>query len=578
VTQNKDDIKTRAIFFRKIPYLYGIFCFCTRQTSFEVPIGSCIASIMACSMYRFNIKQKSPKNRRFLLETDTALPKDFLPPHNPQIPYFAIACFAQMNFNSIEFLLFLPVVFLAYWFAGSRSKTSQNAVLLVASYFMYMQWHAWFAIILAASTCINYFAGLSIGASGNQARRKWLLRTAVVANIGILAWFKYFNFFAPQLAHFLQARGIHWNTDSLSIILPVGLSFYTFHGLSYILDIYYKRIQPEKNLPDYAVFISFFPLLVAGPIERATHLLPQLKEQRPFRYLQAVAGLRLILWGMLKKAAVADSLATSVNYIFTNYEHLPPLTLILGVIGFSFQVYADFSGYSDIARGAAKLFGLEVFVNFNFPFFSRNIAEYWSRWHISLSTWLSDYVYTPLAIRWRNSGRQGIFAAIICTFILSGLWHGAGWNYIAWGILNGLLYLPLVYSKKGIKSILGNYKSAVTVADTGKILLTYSLVCCTFIFFRAGSLTDALHYIRCICSGIFTHPRSLLRAPQGVSILAYIIPLLLAEYAIMSGKAHIFFSGTVIRRLAYVLAIAVTLYCLNFYNERGVIDFIYFQF
>ena len=360
-----------------------------------------------------------------------------------------------MLFNSFAFAIFLPIVFSLYWLIKRKTPSLQNGLLLVASYVFYGFWDYRFLLLLCFSTLLDYVTGLKIAASEKAAHRKTWFWISIFVNLGFLGVFKYYNFFAESFAALLQTIGMRVNVITLSLILPVGISFYTFHGLSYVIDIYKKKIQPEKNFIDYAVFVSFFPLLVAGPIERATHLLPQIKKNRRFDHKEAVDGLRQILWGLLKKVVIADTCAVYVNTIFDHANAYAGSTLFLGACLFAFQIYCDFSGYSDIAIGTGKLFGISLLRNFAFPYFSRDIAEFWRRWHISLSSWFRDYLYIPLG------GNKGSLAKkvrnVFVIFLISGLWHGANWTFIAWGAINALYFLPLMLLKK--KSDVHRYSS-----------------------------------------------------------------------------------------------------------------------
>ena len=301
-----------------------------------------------------------------------------------------------MLFNSISFAIFLPIIFVLYWFFTNKSLKLQNLLLLVASFYFYSCWDWRFVFLLLFSILLDYFSGIKMENSKNSNERKFWLWLSIGINLGFLGFFKYYNFFAENFAEMLQNFGLKVNPWTLKVILPVGISFYTFHGLSYVLDIYFKRIKAERNFVEYAVFVSFFPLLVAGPIERATHLLPQIKVKREFSYEKAVDGMRQILWGLFKKMVIADNCAVFANQIFGNSANASGNELVLGAIFFTFQIYGDFSGYSDIALGTARLFGIDLLRNFAFPYFSRDMAEFWRRWHISLSSWFKDYLYIPL--------------------------------------------------------------------------------------------------------------------------------------------------------------------------------------
>lgn len=400
-----------------------------------------------------------------------------------------------MLFNSIDFAIFLPIVFLLYWFATRGNLKLQNILLLAASYFFYGCWDWRFLFLLIFSTLLDYFTGIKMHEANSEKLKKFWFWLSVGINLGFLCVFKYYNFFAESFAEALGHVGVQANFWTLQVILPVGISFYTFHGLSYVIDIYYNRIKPERNFIDYSLFVSFFPLLVAGPIERATHLLPQIKKPRTFNYDKAVDGLRQILWGLFKKIVIADNCASYANNIFDNYQTQSGSTLLLGAVFFAFQIYGDFSGYSDIALGTARLFGIELLRNFAYPYFSRDIAEFWRRWHISLTTWFRDYLYIPL-----GGSRGGKWKAIRNTFIIflfSGFWHGANWTFIAWGAFHALLFLPLLLLQR-------NRKNTNSVAE-GRLLpnlkelwqmgSTFLLVVIGWIFFRAESITVAVDYI-----------------------------------------------------------------------------------
>ena len=303
-----------------------------------------------------------------------------------------------MFFNSLQFAIFLPIVFICYWFFANKSRKYQNFILILASYYFYSCWDWRFLFLLVFSTLLDYFSAIKIEGSQTKSGKKFWLWLCISINLGFLGVFKYYNFFAESFAELLNGFGFHTNPVLLNLILPVGISFYTFHGLSYIIDIYYGRIKSERNFVDYSLFVSYFPLLVAGPIERATHLLPQLKVKREFNFEKAKEGIYQIIWGLVKKIVIADSCAIYANAIFDNHNSMNSLSLILGAIYFAFQIYGDFSGYSDIALGTSKLFGIDLLKNFNYPYFSRDIAEFWRRWHISLSSWFRDYLYIPLTL------------------------------------------------------------------------------------------------------------------------------------------------------------------------------------
>ncbi|KFF04817.1 MBOAT family O-acyltransferase [Flavobacterium reichenbachii] len=413
-----------------------------------------------------------------------------------------------MLFNSLNFAIFLPIVFVLYWLVVNKSLKSQNALLLLSSYFFYACWDWRFLFLLIFSTGLDYFSGIKIFESKNQITKKFWFWLSISINLGFLGVFKYYNFFVESFAEAVSGFGVHINSLTLDVLLPVGISFYTFHGLSYVIDIYKGRINAEKNIVDYSVFVSFFPLLVAGPIERATHLLPQIQKKRIFDYTKAVDGLRQILWGLFKKIVIADQCAQYANDIFNNSAEYSGSTLVLGAVFFAFQIYGDFSGYSDIAIGTARLFGIDLLRNFAFPYFSRDIAEFWRRWHISLSTWFRDYLYIPL-----GGSKGGMWMKIRNTFIIfivSGFWHGANWTFIVWGFLHALYIMPSIIFERNRKNldIVAQGKYLPNAKEFLQMVLTFSLTVFAWIFFRANNLEHAVSYISEIfSSSLFTIPK-----------------------------------------------------------------------
>ncbi|MDA6068817.1 MBOAT family protein [Flavobacterium sp. AC] len=401
-----------------------------------------------------------------------------------------------MFFNSLAFAVFLPIVFFLYWFVFNKTKSTQNALLIVASYYFYSCWDWRFLFLLLFSTFLDYYTGIQIEKGKSDISRKFWFWLSVLTNLGFLGVFKYYNFFAASFSELLNSVGIQASPILLNVILPVGISFYTFHGLSYVIDIYLKRIKAEYNFVDYSLFVSYFPLLVAGPIERATHLLPQVKVKRVFNFQTAKEGVYQIIWGLVKKVVIADTCATYANAIFDNYTSMNSFSLILGAVYFAFQIYGDFSGYSDIALGVSKLFGLDLLRNFNYPYFSRDIAEFWRRWHISLSSWFRDYLYIPL-----GGSKGGIWMKIRNTFIIfivSGFWHGANWTYLAWGFINAIYFLPLLLSNSNrnnidVFKVSWNFDSIKVIVN---ILITFSITCIAWVFFRARTITDAVLFLK----------------------------------------------------------------------------------
>ncbi len=412
-----------------------------------------------------------------------------------------------MIFNSLEYLFFLPIVFVIYWAIGKCKLIYQNIFLLLASYFFYGWWSWEFLFLLILSTVLDYLYGFGV-ASKRKERSKLFLWLSIINNLGILGIFKYYNFFIKQFQAAFEFSGLHIDQYILQVALPVGISFYTFHGLSYVFDIYRGHRKPVSNFIDYAVFVSFFPLLVAGPIERANHLLPQIQKKRFFDAIKATIGLRLILWGIFKKVVVADNCAYFANEIFNNYSNYNGSALFLGSFFFAIQIYGDFSGYSDIAIGSANLLGFDLLKNFKFPYFSRDIAEFWKRWHISLSSWFRDYLYIPL-----GGSRKGDIITIRNTFIIfivSGFWHGASWNFIVWGGLHALGFLPLLLLSKN-KTNTHNVISENSIFPKFKefkgMVLTFLFVQFCWIFFRAPNLEIAFSITtKIFSSNLFTIP------------------------------------------------------------------------
>jgi D-alanyl-lipoteichoic acid acyltransferase DltB (MBOAT superfamily) len=483
-------------------------------------------------------------------------------------------------FNSLAFLAFLPIVFCLYWFVFNKSLRWQNGLLLVAGYFFYGWWSWKFMGLLALSTLLDYVYGFAV-ASANRRKARLFFWLSIINNLGILAVFKYFNFFVLQFQQGFELLGLHMQPVILEIGLPIGISFYTFHGMSYVFDIYREKQKPVSNFIEYAVFVSFFPLLVAGPIERATHLLPQIQQRRAFRYMQAAEGCRLILWGMFKKVVIADSLAVTADHIFNNYQECNSITLILGTIAFSFQIYGDFSGYSDIALGTAKLFGFELLSNFRFPYFSRDIAEFWRRWHISLSSWFRDYLYIPL-----GGSKSGKFKAVRNTFIIflvSGFWHGASWNFIAWGLIHACGFLPLLLLNRNRK-----YVNEVVAADRLwpnskellQMLATFGFVTFAWIFFRIHNINSAIDYIKHIFTN-FYHPAE---AVQYLFIFYYILPLVVLEWLFRRNERSLEIPDrNVLLALSSRIALYTTdtltvLFLMNAIIQKANMSFIYFQF
>ena len=412
-----------------------------------------------------------------------------------------------MLFNSLDFAIFLPIFFILYWYVTNRNLQLQNFLIVVASYIFYGWWDWRFLFLIFFSSITDYIIGKCLQITEKEKYRKTLLWISIVTNIGFLGFFKYYNFFVDSFVTAFSFFGKSISVNSLDIILPVGISFYTFQTLSYTIDVYKKKLEPAKDIISFLAFVSFFPQLVAGPIERATNLLPQFYKKRVFEYDKAVDGMRQMLWGLFKKVVIADNCAEYANAIFNNYTDFSGSTLVLGAIFFTFQIYCDFSGYSDMAIGMSRLFGFNLMRNFAFPYFSRDIAEFWRRWHISLSTWFRDYLYIPLG------GSKGSLLKIVrntfIIFLVSGFWHGANWTFIIWGFLNALYFLPLLLVKRNRRNldIVAQNRVLPTIKELLSMLTTFFLTVFAWIFFRAESVSQAFSYI----NRIFT--KELLKLP-----------------------------------------------------------------
>ncbi len=484
-----------------------------------------------------------------------------------------------MLFNSIGFAIFLPIVWALYWILNNKKLIYQNSFLLIASYYFYSCWDWRFLFLLIFSTLLDFYTGLKMENAQNNRTRKFWFWTSIIVNLGFLGIFKYYNFFISNFAEAASNLGIHFHPIVLQVILPVGISFYTFHGLSYVIDIYNKKIHAEKNFIDYALFVSFFPLLVAGPIERATHLLPQIKTKRVFDYSKAIDGLRQILWGLFKKIVIADKCAVFANEIFNNSDSYSGSTLVVGAIFFAFQIYGDFSGYSDIALGTARLFGIELLKNFSYPYFSRDIAEFWRRWHISLSTWFRDYLYIPL-----GGSRGGTWLKIRNTFIIfvvSGFWHGANWTFIVWGALNAIFIMPSIIFKthRDNITIVAEGRILPTLKDFFAIVVTFSLSTFAWIFFRSENIHQAMQIVMDIFS------KSLFKMPHFSKIalvkstLFYLFFFVIIEW---TQRIHLFpLQGLGMKwpralRWAFYILLILIIYYNSLSDDNR--QFIYFQF
>lgn len=475
-----------------------------------------------------------------------------------------------MLFNSIEFCIFLPIVFTIYWLIDNRQLNWQNFFLLFASYFFYGWWDWRFLSLIILSSIIDFLIGIALYKTADKQHRKIYLGLSLLINLGCLGIFKYYNFFVHNFINAFSFLGTELQVSTLSIILPVGISFYTFQTLSYTIDVYKKKIEPTKDWIAFFTFVSFFPQLVAGPIERASHLLPQFSKQRTFNYNSAKDGLRQILWGMFKKVVIADTCAIYVNDIFANYESYSSGVLLLGAFYFTFQIYCDFSGYSDIAIGTAKLFGFDLMRNFAYPYFARDIAEFWRRWHISLSTWFRDYLYIPLG--GSRVSKAKTIRNVFILFLVSGFWHGANWTFIAWGALNAVYFLPILLARKNRQNL--GITSQNSWLPSGRevlgILTTFALTNLAWVFFRAENISHAIAYLTKIGEFDFSN------FPIEMTKYIKLIVLLVVWEWCQRDQPH----GLMIDKLSlpirwflYFLLVWLILY---YYGEEQ--QFIYFQF
>jgi D-alanyl-lipoteichoic acid acyltransferase DltB (MBOAT superfamily) len=480
-----------------------------------------------------------------------------------------------MLFNSLEFAVFLPLVFAAYWLLSGNLKW-QNLFVTGASYLFYGWWDWRFLILIALSTIVDYTIGVLLASNEDNVKRKWLLVSSLFFNLGLLGVFKYYNFFIESFSETFRFFGFEFGLQSISLILPVGISFYTFQTLSYTIDVYKRIIVPTKSFLAFAAYVSFFPQLVAGPIEKASNLLPQFLVRKSFDSIGAKDGLKQILWGLVKKMLIADNCAYYANLIFDNYDTASGSTLFLGAVFFAFQIYGDFSGYTDIAIGTAKLFGIRLKQNFAFPYFSRDMAEFWRRWHISLSSWFKEYIYIPL-----GGSRFGKLISLRNTmiiFLVSGFWHGANWTFVFWGALNALYFIPLMLRGSNRKNVslesVGLVPSASVVLQ---ITRTFTLTVLAWILFRADTLTQAFEiYGEVFSASFFTIPFYDYRG-DSLLVLGFVLAFVVIEWIGKNGQYAIEVLGDKWprpRRWAAYYVLIVLLF--SFHGKQQ--DFIYFQF
>jgi len=480
-----------------------------------------------------------------------------------------------MIFTSLAFVIFLLIVFFLYWAVFNKSATLQNVLLLLSSLFFYA-WADWrLLIILIFSTLFNYFLGLKISDNKNEKVKHILLWVGVGINIGILGYFKYFNFFYDGFVDLFSLFGFNLHHSSLRIILPLGISFYTFQTLGYIIDVYNEEIEPNRKLLNFSTYVTFFPKLLAGPIERAQKFLPQIKVKREFNKDLAIDGLRQILWGLFAKIVIADNCARVVNPIFENYKDQTGSTLLIGAALYLIQMYGDFSGYSNIAIGVSKLFGIRLMRNFATPFFSTNISDFWRKWHISLTTWMMDYVFTPLSFILRKYHKIGLSISIIITFLIVGLWHGANWTFVVFGLLQGLYFIPLIF-KGTINSSakVDNSRFLPSVKEFFQMLALFSLTMLTWVFLRAENVGVAITYISNIFSfSLFTIPQIY---PTKVRTL-FLFLFIFIEW-LQRDKWHALELDNIKipRVVRWIIYYSVVFFILFYGSEKQ--EFIYFQF
>ncbi|MBZ0328406.1 MAG: MBOAT family protein [Altibacter sp.] len=473
-----------------------------------------------------------------------------------------------MLFNTLDFALFLPLVLLLYWTLFRRDLRWQNIFLVLVSYIFYAFWDWRFLSLIFLSSLVDYLVGRQLGKSGSPLKRRLLLCISLFFNLGLLVVFKYFNFFVDTFVDTFALFGTKFNRSSWNILLPVGISFYTFQTLSYTIDIYRKRIQPTSDPIAFFAFVSFFPQLVAGPIERASNLLTQFETKRLFHYKKNVSGLRLILGGLFKKMVIADNCALVVNTIFENYQDQSGSTLFFGAVFFAFQIYGDFSGYSDIAIGVSRLLGFDLMRNFNYPYLAQNMSDFWRRWHISLSTWFRDYVYIPLG--GSRVSRTRLIVNILIVFLVSGLWHGANLTFVFWGFVHALFVIPVVlFFKK--EAAFNASRKWPTLREIINIGSTFFVVVIAWVFFRAETITDAFQYLEIVFS------KSLFTKPYIPRIGILLLFLYMVFEWMQRDREHVLDIGYIDSKLLRYSIYYLVVFGI-FYYAGNLQPFIYFQF
>lgn len=482
-----------------------------------------------------------------------------------------------MLFNSVPFVVFFSIVFLLYWFVFGKNLKLQNIFLLVSCYVFYGWWNWHFLSLLILTSLLNYVLGYYMGKIEDLTKRRFLLNIGIVAAVGSLFYFKYTNFFISSFVDLFSRFGVQLDIHTVNIFLPLGISFYTFRTLSYLFDINRGKLKPTHNWVAFFNYVAFFPSVISGPIDRGSTLIPQIEKKRVFDYNQAADGMQQILWGLFKKIAIADNCASVVNPVFDNYQHLPASTLIISMFFYAMQMYADFSGYSDMAIGIARLLGFNITRNFAYPYYAQNIAEFWRKWHMSLTSWLTDYIFTPASIRFRDFDKWGSIMAILVTFLVSGIWHGANWTFVLWGLLYGCYFIPLILKGKMNKKKEIPMSRAPTFKELANIVGTFLLVMFTFVIFRSDSIGQAFgFYQRLFSVSIFSVPQ-LDEKYIAISTAVLIIIMLFIEWR-QRDKPHAlqidFIKSPGMRVCIYYMVV----FAILFFGASKVTQFIYFKF
>ncbi len=484
-----------------------------------------------------------------------------------------------MLFTSVTFVFFIAVFFILYWYVLGGNLKLQNVLILTGSYIFYAWWDWRFLFLLASSSTLNFFLAIWIAKSKNEKYRGFLLWIGLCIGLGSLLFFKYFNFFVVSLVNAFSVFHIQSDIHTLNIILPLGISFYTFRSLSYLLDIKSEKIKPTTDWVVFYSYVSFFPCLLSGPIDRPKTLIPQLEKKRVFDYSQASDGMRQVLWGLFKKIVIADNCAALTNPIFEHYKFLPASSLLFAVFLFTIQLYADFSGYSDMAIGIASLLGFRITRNFNFPFFAQSIPDFWRRWHISLTSWLTDYVFTPLSIYFRDYGKAGLILAILINFTAIGIWHGANWTFITFGFLHGCFYIPSILrgtinrNKKNSRINGGRFSLSAFIS----MVATFMLLMLTFIIFRADNLARAFDYYSKLFSRSILYRFTITEKVNTIATLTAIVMMLCAEW-LQQDKQHALQIDVIKRFPVRALIYFGLIFMILFFSPPTITDFIYFKF